>query len=100
GGAAVFSVFPYTTLFRSTLRRRLRGLIPEILDYWLITVGYAGVHEVTFEDAPEWVDLEPTEDSDFLRYRDPESLRWRQLPIAEADRKSTRLNSSHVKISY
>ena len=67
-----------------TLRRRLRGLIPEILDYWLITVGYAGVHEVTFEDAPEWVDLEPTEDSDFLRYRDPESLRWRQLPIAEA----------------
>src|SRR5690606_40361024 len=33
-------------------------------------------------------------------YGDPETIRGYQRQLAELDRKSTRLNSSHVKISY
>src|SRR5436305_5689583 len=84
-----FTLFPYTTLFRSIVRelllgaRRfgeirgaLEGLSANILTQRLEGLEKAGI------------------------------LRRRQLPspanarVYELDRKSTRLNSSHVRISY
>src|SRR5256885_5840080 len=70
------TLFPYTTLFRSLLHEVEGGA-------YLI-----GRNEVTFG---EW-----------LRYLEalPEKERAARLPRAHRDRKSTRLNSSHLVISY
>src|SRR5256885_12744496 len=82
------TLFPYTTLFRSvdqmavTEDRRLqreRGLIGRLRVHHRRGIHRAGAH------------------------RDPETapdLRARQHRVAILDRKSTRLNSSHLVISY
>src|SRR5699024_12690999 len=81
------SLFPYTTLFRSRPHRRLHGAGADLR-----------AHLVQRRD-PRGRDL----------IRDPRHLsglpdgRPRRSPAAGArveDRKSTRLNSSHVSISY
>src|SRR5690349_22994621 len=67
------TLFPYTTLFRSVLVR----------------VGHAGRRPVGDRDLRPGL-------RDRLRGL-PGPQAWHRLP---ADRKSTRLNSSHVEISY
>src|SRR2546430_3680318 len=74
------TLFPYTTLFRSTLtkvRRQMRDVNEESVDI------VRGEKRRRLHKA-------------FLRYHDPNN--WPLL--READRKSTRLNSSHSQISY
>src|SRR3712207_8582897 len=86
------TLFPYTTLFRSDvedagrpgLRAAEREAVPLVLDLDHPT----GVHQVVgrVEDAPAH---ELTGDA-----------LVRELVVGPADRKSTRLNSSHANISY
>src|SRR3712207_6855820 len=68
------TLFPYTTLFRST---RI-VLASAFALHVAITLWTALHHEAWFDEADPW-----------LLMRD-----------ADADRKSTRLNSSHANISY
>src|SRR5207253_10375732 len=94
------TLFPYTTLFRSHLSRRRRGRPPD----------RAGPH------AKEGVDLawrcransrsqgrtlhRPVRAGYFSRIEFVHSNQVALHFSARADRKSTRLNSSHVAISY
>src|SRR3989442_11006780 len=64
------TLFPYTTLFRSREQGHLRR-----------------------------VEREPVEDTAQHPVRGPARLRQAE-PVKPLDRKSTRLNSSHVRISY
>src|SRR5436309_6773727 len=77
---ASFTLFPYTTLFRSE-GEPMQWSAPANLEQ--VQRGSLGLlrREVTTCPAPQF--------ADFL-------LRWQ----GAQDRKSTRLNSSHVKISY
>src|SRR5690606_41722438 len=85
--------FPYTTLFRSP-----ELLVPRVgpYDIFAIRWGYAPIPEATTpeEELPvldEWA-------------RAQDTVPWYRFATSDArgaeDRKSTRLNSSHVKISY
>src|SRR5690554_7129222 len=82
----IYTLFPYTTLFRSERERRLRFAIPG--------VGCPATLSVV-------VVVEPPQQG---RRRSVVvvvvvvvNIGWR---VVRADRKSTRLNSSHVRISY
>src|SRR5690349_22211167 len=83
------TLFPYTTLFRSPLTPlvRLRTTRRRVL---LLDAEGAALAEVAFDDVraepgPEWREVEVELQGD---------------GTPELDRKSTRLNSSHVEISY
>src|SRR2546426_6087592 len=77
------TLFPYTTLFRSFRRHRLREGEPELLEplEQLAVLGLVEEPRVRLgdrrSDAPDLADL-----------------------LDRGDRKSTRLNSSHLVISY
>src|SRR2546422_3973583 len=76
------TLFPYTTLFRSTARRRLNeGKLEGG------PVGVTGVGKLAVRLMKKSVNAIPT---------------WprRKCDVMPADRKSTRLNSSHGYISY
>src|SRR5207302_7005153 len=78
----ISTLFPYTTLFRSFLEHQEH-----------ITVHH---HDVGFQ-AAVFLDV------GFRRVHVPDRVAARGVPFgrrAATDRKSTRLNSSHVKISY
>src|SRR5690606_42035592 len=81
------TLFPYTTLFRS-----IEGAIESF--------------ELAFrmqETAPEVMDInrEPKHIHEMYGIGNPDTDNFgRQCLLARRDRKSTRLNSSHVKISY
>src|SRR3712207_9168955 len=94
----ISTLFPYTTLFRSgralprpqrhvahVLERRGRGHADEDHDD-------ADVHRVAA--------VAPAVALDELRQRDGHRLLGHRATRAGADRKSTRLNSSHANISY
>src|SRR5690606_40789244 len=91
--------FPYTTLFRS------RHLLSE-----------AGFHDITLQVNDKTLNLPPSKDflwqyihstplAGMVAQVDDAALAALECEVVEAwrefeDRKSTRLNSSHVKISY
>src|SRR5690606_41686798 len=78
------TLFPYTTLFRSMLRRRLMAAWRPLCRSQSPSL-FAGA----------WVRLVVD-----LRQVLKVQMRIDLRPSAPTDRKSTRLNSSHVKISY
>src|SRR3712207_8246486 len=82
------TLFPYTTLFRSVLehgRLRLRaGAEAGAMDVLLLQRGEEALHRRVVETVPAAAH----------RLLDPVPLQ------CLADRKSTRLNSSHANISY
>src|SRR5690606_41531313 len=85
------TLFPYTTLFRSKIC--YESAFPEFM------AGAIGA------DAPGKVIVILSQDSWFGRSRQPYQHLWQSALRAvenrvPVDRKSTRLNSSHVKISY
>src|SRR5690606_42030014 len=91
-------LFPYTTLFRSdeqVLLHRRRGLLAELpqVDLGRLVRAVLGPHHRVHGElggrgaAPEDV-------------TDPLVLVGLEAQLGVRDRKSTRLNSSHVKISY
>src|SRR5690349_22226509 len=77
------TLFPYTTLFRS-LMRRFRRIEAEIYER---TIGEFAMPHPDTDVAKTYIYTCTT----FSRL---------QRRISETDRKSTRLNSSHVEISY
>src|SRR5439155_24633875 len=76
------TLFPYTTLFRSGRRRPAKG-----------PAGRAG-------RPPRRVHRRPRHDPPVPPGRLPRRFRGRRPGARPEDRKSTRLNSSHVAISY
>src|SRR3712207_7535826 len=74
------TLFPYTTLFRSAITER--GLGPDHPDVAVRLNNLAGLLRAT------------------NRLAEAEPLMRRMVEIFVADRKSTRLNSSHANISY
>src|SRR3712207_8045296 len=86
------TLFPYTTLFRSldvelyAMASRVRALVPEVIGLSLNVVE-DGVTLTLVASAEQLAAL------DAAQYLDGG-------PCVAADRKSTRLNSSHANISY
>src|SRR5205814_10440117 len=78
------TLFPYTTLFRSQC--------------------FAGPRRFCFqqliEDGPDLFRVRPAPGLEFLRRREAHQLRQSRQRTAARDRKSTRLNSSHLGNSY
>src|SRR5690606_39457214 len=87
----VSALFPYTTLFRSVVPVRLESGAAEI-QASAVRHCPTGLCRSEGETARETVDV------DELHFSITSSFDgWCSCPV---DRKSTRLNSSHVKISY
>src|SRR5256885_8760337 len=74
------TLFPYTTLFRSSRRRRVLRRLARF-------IGRKPAHAVSLLSTPR----------SFLSLG---GCHWHQSQDSSADRKSTRLNSSHLVISY
>src|SRR5690606_42164624 len=93
------TLFPYTTLFRSlSLRLYLSEQIPEATKVQMIYDGVSlkGLDKpfITLEDYAAPMSLMA---AGRKSYSETYNI---QLGVFAEDRKSTRLNSSHVKISY
>src|SRR5690606_41368745 len=87
------TLFPYTTLFRSGLPL---GISPYIFYYNKEIFEKYGLEiPETYDDLLEIVDV--LKEHDVYPIALANQPKW---PGAFLDRKSTRLNSSHVKISY
>src|SRR3712207_8400100 len=80
------TLFPYTTLFRSDVRRLAYRLHPSILDH----LGLAVALQSHVDDFAKREHIKAT----FTQRSLPDTL------PQDIDRKSTRLNSSHANISY
>src|SRR5436853_1387690 len=87
------TLFPYTTLFRSAPGSD-RCLADAPMDAWDAVRSFAlGLPNAT-EDFP-WGEAVVK-----VEKRDAEPPAWRRHLVHGPDRKSTRLNSSHLGISY
>src|SRR5699024_12703432 len=97
---ATSSLFPYTTLFRSTAVFECAGQTFTAKARTVLSDGWKGLerrYRATLKTKP---DPEDGEESGLL----PGTLSFTEgqtfdSPTAKVDRKSTRLNSSHVSIS-
>src|SRR5690554_6954435 len=77
------TLFPYTTLFRSESVHLIATSPP----YWQLK-DYGTENQIGFHD-------------DYETYINHLNLTWQEcFRVLHKDRKSTRLNSSHVRISY
>src|SRR5690606_40439338 len=92
------TLFPYTTLFRSGIAHRVQKLRPLHLDP---RAGRVALHPLQMRRLGEGAaDIVPN-GGEQLRALRLALVRERDFHVAaREDRKSTRLNSSHVKISY
>src|SRR5690606_40846630 len=81
------TLFPYTTLFRSH-DGYVRWLLGPDVER---TFKFRSMRPRGLQETPEQLLAQP---------KDTEEMRYRELAQFIEDRKSTRLNSSHVKISY
>src|SRR5690606_41067031 len=90
-------LFPYTTLFRSEARLAFRRIHERVLVERLERVEDADRELQAVEVRRRVIDLrEPVR----VDVPEPDRAQRRVGRRAVEDRKSTRLNSSHVKISY
>src|SRR5690349_22741817 len=86
------TLFPYTTLFRSQCEEAIDAANPAAMV--LSFPQYVQIDETMPEEAPEFDFCS----ADCLKGWVVESVE--EEPAQPQDRKSTRLNSSHVEISY
>src|SRR5690606_40360278 len=87
--------FPYTTLFRSMLASPAARA-----EWWEATTSHFVVYsESSQRDAEKFAVLLERFDN-ALRILQGMPVPGPEIGVANRDRKSTRLNSSHVKISY
>src|SRR5699024_12705443 len=87
------TVFPYTTLFRSEEMKQMSTASND--DHWLKLITQCRSSGLTDR---QWCIENGISVSTF--YYHVRALRKKACEVPEADRKSTRLNSSHVSISY
>src|SRR5690349_23371957 len=81
----ISTLFPYTTLFRSLSEEKIQ----EVKDSWI----EEQIREARFNE--KWMACPEIEEYTFKR-----SISGQAIHFSLKDRKSTRLNSSHVEISY
>src|SRR5690606_40727599 len=86
-------LFPYTTLFRSVNAARHDPAAEPLGPAGLAGIDLTPLLDEEFQIALP--DSHPLARRDRVRLKDLRAETW-----VEGDRKSTRLNSSHVKISY
>src|SRR5690606_40547955 len=84
------TLFPYTTLFRSDGKYTLEGITGNVKDGFTITNVRTGKTDLKVTKA--WKDENESDR--------PDKVKVELYQNGKQDRKSTRLNSSHVKISY
>src|SRR5690606_39450506 len=88
--------FPYTTLFRSLMRLWVEAEVLRLTNERAARARRAGTPGPEGSTAKlHWADLNKRIYSFCVDLMGPEGMLY-----PETDRKSTRLNSSHVKISY
>src|SRR5205814_9601489 len=93
----IFTLFPYTTLFRSAIT-----IFEMPLQFRLVrqdaiqTAVQTRVVDLPVLDPQQIVQRRPGIPTLF----DRQLTAWRAQPVDRQDRKSTRLNSSHLGISY
>src|SRR5690606_41858034 len=94
------TLFPYTTLFRSSKRKqgRTRSLFTSAADN--ITEMHAGLGLAPEAGYPMPLPNAPVAQLDRVSASEAEGRWFESSRVRHLDRKSTRLNSSHVKISY
>src|SRR5699024_12524314 len=85
------ALFPYTTLFRSKASVTA-NLVHDFHEAGLVTLGYSATPEFAQKNITEAKIHGPT--------RNPWNTNYSPGGSSGGDRKSTRLNSSHVSISY
>src|SRR5207302_10007664 len=90
-------LFPYTTLFRSGGVVHVEGRVDRER---VVLVGHRRVDGVEEEHALARVGGEGDEGVAELPFRLGHGHERSAAAVSQQDRKSTRLNSSHVKISY
>src|SRR5438045_6179545 len=87
-----YPLFPYTTLFRSVWIMAIDGT-------WRRSCVLKGISsvdaELTLEGSIEGLNLK-----EFFLLLSSTGLAYRRCELVRVDRKSTRLNSSHLGISY
>src|SRR3712207_6975513 len=89
------TLFPYTTLFRS-VRALVLGIEPVLLPRFDVA-AVAGADAYAVSLVPTMLVRLLDEGVDLSRFR---TVLLGGAPAPPADRKSTRLNSSHANISY
>src|SRR5699024_12683169 len=91
------TLFPYTTLFRSALEKERQTLekLDATIDEWQTELVTATQKLEQFEGKKQVLNERTKHFAE-----NKEKLTAQQKETASRDRKSTRLNSSHVSISY
>src|SRR5690606_41641931 len=90
------TLFPYTTLFRSRMiTAHSRSALTMNFVRALIDGGFADLHHPEYWNLA-WMRCSPLAEE----YQKMVASIGDSVHFMETDRKSTRLNSSHVKISY
>src|SRR5690606_41945246 len=92
------SPFPYTTLFRSPITRHDRAACAFAGHLDSPREPGGGDDDVRGKDTVR--PSSPPFTNFSFRNKDPSVMRFKRHPKRPKDRKSTRLNSSHVKSSY
>src|SRR5690606_42024154 len=90
------TLFPYTTLFRSVVERDMHSTAAVCGELACGTRDARGAEVLDSFDKARLVELEAALDE----YLFSEGVTYLHGGALGGDRKSTRLNSSHVKISY
>src|SRR5690606_41976869 len=91
------TLFPYTTLFRSELQAEIAGVVTEVLIREGDSVRKG---DVLLRIDPVQTEAETRAQEALLEASLAEARSQKAQISLQKDRKSTRLNSSHVKISY
>src|SRR5690606_40771237 len=91
-------LYPYTTLFRSFSSNNYLGLAnhPRVVEAAKQSMDTHGVGPAAVRSIAGTMDLHLELEERLARFKGAEAA----VTFQSGDRKSTRLNSSHVKISY
>src|SRR3712207_9485483 len=92
------TLFPYTTLFRSDWPQ-MRSTVEEIVS-GLEESTPPSIDQEDLAEAKAFLEWIADNNFTFLGYREYDLLTENGEDLLRADRKSTRLNSSHANISY
>src|SRR5690606_39356559 len=93
------TLFPYTTLFRSIRYKSLQGYDAPYVPGW-DTHGLPIEHAIVTKKGIDRKKVDPVQFREMCKEYALSFVERQKEQFKRLDRKSTRLNSSHVKISY